>query len=97
MPPIEGAGRSRRSRRAGHDSPLGGEENDLRSANDERQERAERLKRPKVGGVTASGLPRRVPKADPVEGAAEHTPQGGRPLVIDKPDDHSDPKATGST
>lgn len=57
-----------------------------RSANDERWGRAERLKEPKAGGVTSSGLPRRVPKANLVEGAAESTPQGG-PSISRAPED----------
>ncbi|MCL7382637.1 nitrate- and nitrite sensing domain-containing protein [Streptomyces sp. 35G-GA-8] len=50
---------------------------DWRSANDDRWQRAEKLREPKAGGVTSSGLPRRVPKANLVEGAAEQTPQSG--------------------
>nr|WP_237773249.1 nitrate- and nitrite sensing domain-containing protein [Streptomyces luteocolor] len=57
-----------------------------RSSNDERWQRAERLKEPKAGGVTSSGLPRRVPKANLVEGTAEQTPQGG-PQVSRDPED----------
>ncbi len=57
-----------------------------RSSNDERWQRAERLKEPKAGGVTPSGLPRRVPKANLVEGTAEQTPQGG-PQVSRDPED----------
>ncbi|MEU3830981.1 nitrate- and nitrite sensing domain-containing protein [Streptomyces sp. NPDC029080] len=57
-----------------------------RSANDERWQQASQLKKPKAGGVTASGLPRRVPKANLVEGAAESTPQGG-PQVSRAPED----------
>ncbi|MCI0387054.1 nitrate- and nitrite sensing domain-containing protein [Streptomyces sp. CNQ085] len=48
-----------------------------RTANDERWQRAEGVRDPKAGGVTPSGLPRRVPKANLVEGAAEQTPQDG--------------------
>ncbi|WP_410536264.1 nitrate- and nitrite sensing domain-containing protein [Streptomyces sp. KL2] len=48
-----------------------------RTANDERWQRAEGLRDPKAGGVTPSGLPRRVPRANLVEGAAEQTPQEG--------------------
>ncbi|GHH86696.1 ATPase [Streptomyces sulfonofaciens] len=47
------------------------------SANDERWQRAEALRAPRAGGVTSSGLPRRVPRANLVEGTAEQTPQGG--------------------
>ncbi|MET8946272.1 nitrate- and nitrite sensing domain-containing protein [Streptomyces sp. NPDC004542] len=59
---------------------------DWRSANDQRWQQASQLRKPKAGGVTASGLPRRVPKANLVEGAAENTPQGG-PQVSRAPED----------
>ncbi|WP_406136416.1 nitrate- and nitrite sensing domain-containing protein [Streptomyces sp. NBC_01089] len=59
---------------------------DWRSSNDERWQRAEGLREPKAGGVTPSGLPRRVPKANLVEGKAEQTPQGG-PQVSRAPED----------
>ncbi|MEU5058042.1 MULTISPECIES: nitrate- and nitrite sensing domain-containing protein [unclassified Streptomyces] len=59
---------------------------DWRSSNDERWVRAEQLRKPKAGGVTSSGLPRRVPKANLVEGTAESTPQGG-PQVSRAPED----------
>ncbi|GAA3376089.1 nitrate- and nitrite sensing domain-containing protein [Streptomyces sannanensis] len=55
----------------------GNDSGDWRSANDERWQRAGKLRDPKAGGVTPSGLPRRVPKANLVEGTAEQTPQGG--------------------
>ncbi|OAR22316.1 ATPase [Streptomyces sp. ERV7] len=67
---------------SGTDEPTG----DWRSTNDERWTRAEKLREPKAGGVTPSGLPRRVPKANLVEGAAEQTPQGG-PQVSRAPED----------
>ncbi|MFG2980929.1 nitrate- and nitrite sensing domain-containing protein [Streptomyces sp. NPDC048258] len=57
-----------------------------RSGNDERWQQAAKLREPKAGGVTPSGLPRRVPKANLVEGAAETTPQGG-PQVSRAPED----------
>ncbi|GGX20995.1 ATPase [Streptomyces malachitofuscus] len=57
-----------------------------RSANDERWQQASALRKPKAGGVTSSGLPRRVPKANLVQGAAETTPQGG-PQVSRAPED----------
>ncbi|MFE9032001.1 nitrate- and nitrite sensing domain-containing protein [Streptomyces iakyrus] len=59
---------------------------DWRSANDERWQQASQLRKPKAGGVTSSGLPRRVPKANLIEGAAESTPQGG-PQVSRAPED----------
>ncbi|MBV7697951.1 nitrate- and nitrite sensing domain-containing protein [Streptomyces sp. TRM70350] len=61
-------------------------EDSWRSANDERWQQAAQLRKPKAGGVTSSGLPRRVPKANLVEGAAESTPQGG-PQVSRAPED----------
>ncbi|MEU4657906.1 nitrate- and nitrite sensing domain-containing protein [Streptomyces sp. NPDC023723] len=73
----------------GGDDSFGGErqgESDWRSANDERWQQASQLKKPKAGGVTPSGLPRRVPKANLVEGTAESTPQGG-PQVSRAPED----------
>ncbi|MGW2119202.1 nitrate- and nitrite sensing domain-containing protein [Streptomyces zhihengii] len=63
-----------------------GSTEDWRSANDERWQRAEKLRDPKAGGVTSSGLPRRVPKANLIEGTAEQTPQGG-PQVSRAPED----------
>ncbi len=59
---------------------------DWRSANDERWQQASQLRKPKAGGVTSSGLPRRVPKANLVEGAATSTPQGG-PQVSRDPEE----------
>ncbi|WJV45954.1 sensor histidine kinase [Streptomyces flavofungini] len=58
----------------------------VRSSNDDRWQRAEQLREPKAGGVTSSGLPRRVPKANLVEGTAEQTPQGG-PQVSRDPEE----------
>ncbi|PWI44658.1 ATPase, partial [Streptomyces sp. ICBB 8177] len=57
-----------------------------RSANDDNWERAERARDPKAGGVTPSGLPRRVPRANLVPGAAQQTPQDG-PQVSRAPED----------
>ncbi|GGQ87018.1 ATPase [Streptomyces flaveolus] len=67
-------------------TPAAGGPGDWRSANDERWQQASQLRKPKAGGVTSSGLPRRVPKANLVEGAAEATPQGG-PQVSRAPED----------
>ncbi|MGA5564636.1 nitrate- and nitrite sensing domain-containing protein [Streptomyces platensis] len=94
-PPLTGAGLPRRGGRdqqapqvpqQGSPPETGQDGTDWRSSNDERWERAERLREPKAGGVTSSGLPRRVPKANLVEGAAEQTPQGG-PQVSRAPED----------
>ncbi|WP_442814824.1 nitrate- and nitrite sensing domain-containing protein [Streptomyces sp. NBC_01775] len=57
-----------------------------RSPNDERWDRAGQLRDPQAGGVTSSGLPRRVPRANLVEGAAEESPQSG-PSVSRAPED----------
>lgn len=57
-----------------------------RSTNDEHWQRAEQVREPKAGGVTPSGLPRRVPRANLVPGAATQTPQGG-PQVSRAPED----------
>ncbi|MDT0416448.1 nitrate- and nitrite sensing domain-containing protein [Streptomyces sp. DSM 41982] len=57
------------------------------AANEDRAQRASGLRRPQAGGVTSSGLPRRVPRANLVEGAAEEqSPQGG-PQVSRAPED----------
>ncbi|MFM9596003.1 nitrate- and nitrite sensing domain-containing protein [Streptomyces scabiei] len=64
----------------------GGPNGDWRSDNDARWQQASQLKKPKAGGVTSSGLPRRVPKANLVEGAAQTTPQGG-PQISRAPED----------
>ncbi|UXY30147.1 sensor histidine kinase [Streptomyces sp. HUAS TT20] len=78
-----GAGRARQEAPASVPETNG---DGWRSANDERWQQASQLRKPKAGGVTSSGLPRRVPKANLVEGAAETTPQGG-PQVSRAPED----------
>ncbi|MFE9612500.1 nitrate- and nitrite sensing domain-containing protein [Streptomyces sp. NPDC006012] len=67
-------------------APENNGDGDWRSANDERWQHASQLRKPKAGGVTPSGLPRRVPKANLVEGAAEAAPLGG-PQVSRAPED----------
>ncbi|MFJ4987460.1 nitrate- and nitrite sensing domain-containing protein [Streptomyces sp. NPDC088732] len=62
------------------------ESSEWRSTNDENWQRAEQARKPKAGGVTPSGLPRRVPKANLVPGTAQQTPQGG-PMVSRAPED----------
>jgi len=57
-----------------------------RSSNDEHWQRAEQVREPRAGGVTPSGLPRRVPQANLVPGTATQTPQGG-PQVSRAPED----------
>ncbi|MEV5240304.1 nitrate- and nitrite sensing domain-containing protein [Streptomyces cinnamoneus] len=66
--------------------PLEGESSEWRSANDELWQRAGKLREPKAGGVTPSGLPRRVPKANLVEGKAAEAAQDG-PQVSRAPED----------
>ncbi|MFI9205983.1 nitrate- and nitrite sensing domain-containing protein [Streptomyces sp. NPDC053048] len=72
-------------------APSGGaQENWPGSPNDERWRRAEQVREPAAGGITSSGLPRRVPRANLVEGTAETTqtqslPTG--PQVSRAPDD----------
>jgi signal transduction histidine kinase len=57
--------------------------------NDEVWQRAEQVREPSAGGVTPSGLPRRVPRANLVPGGAtDQAPQGGGgPQVSRSPDD----------
>ncbi|GAA4899147.1 nitrate- and nitrite sensing domain-containing protein [Streptomyces coeruleoprunus] len=83
-PPVRQAPQASQAPQA-QQSEAGGTD-EWRSANDERWQRAGKLKEPKAGGVTASGLPRRVPKANLIEGTAEQTPQGG-PQVSRAPED----------
>jgi len=47
------------------------------SSNDEVWRRAEQVREPSAGGVMPSGLPRRVPQANLVPGAAEAVPDNG--------------------
>jgi hypothetical protein len=58
------------------------------SPNDALRQRAEQVREPSAGGVTPSGLPRRVPRANLVAGGAtqQQTPVGG-PQVSRSPDD----------
>ncbi|MEU9170180.1 nitrate- and nitrite sensing domain-containing protein [Streptomyces sp. NPDC048420] len=85
-----GANGSNGTRHATQEPPASAPESNggdiWRSSNDERWQQASQLRKPKAGGVTSSGLPRRVPKANLVEGAAEATPQGG-PSVSRAPED----------
>ncbi|UCM90677.1 sensor histidine kinase [Streptomyces marincola] len=59
------------------------------SPNDERWRRAEQLRQPSAGGVTTSGLPRRVPRANLMAGAAQSQAQAAPagPQVSRRPDD----------
>ncbi|AOR37054.1 ATPase [Streptomyces fodineus] len=81
-----GAARAQQEAPAPGNAPGAGDNSTWRSQNDERWQQASQLRKPKAGGVTSSGLPRRVPKANLVSGAAETTPQGG-PQVSRAPED----------
>ncbi|MER6739161.1 sensor histidine kinase [Streptomyces puniciscabiei] len=84
--PAGGTARVQQETPAPGNTPGAGGDSGWRSQNDERWQQAAQLRKPKAGGVTASGLPRRVPKANLVSGSAETTPQGG-PQVSRAPED----------
>ncbi|MFF4767042.1 nitrate- and nitrite sensing domain-containing protein [Streptomyces sp. NPDC001255] len=65
-----------------------GQETWRASPNDELVRQAERVRQPSAGGVTTSGLPRRVPRANLVPGTAQQQPQQQTgPQVSRAPDD----------
>ncbi|MFI6704778.1 nitrate- and nitrite sensing domain-containing protein [Streptomyces sp. NPDC050509] len=82
---LNGSGQSGAGQNGNGQAETAGSD-DWRARNDERWHRAEKLREPKAGGVTSSGLPRRVPKANLVEGAAEQTTHSG-PQVSRAPED----------
>ncbi|MGJ5753139.1 signal transduction histidine kinase [Streptomyces puniciscabiei] len=84
--PAGGTARVQQGTPAPGNTPGASGDSGWRSQNDERWQQAAQLRKPKAGGVTASGLPRRVPKANLVSGSAETTPQGG-PQVSRAPED----------
>ncbi|MGW0820862.1 nitrate- and nitrite sensing domain-containing protein [Streptomyces sp. NPDC002845] len=55
--------------------------------NDELVRQAERVRQPSAGGVTTSGLPRRVPRANLVPGTAQQQQHQSGPQVSRSPDD----------
>ncbi|MEV6178183.1 nitrate- and nitrite sensing domain-containing protein [Streptomyces sp. NPDC052015] len=57
------------------------------SPNDELVRQAERVRQPAAGGVTTSGLPRRVPRANLVPGTAQQQQHQSGPQVSRAPDD----------
>ncbi|MCQ4084932.1 nitrate- and nitrite sensing domain-containing protein [Streptomyces sp. RB6PN25] len=85
-PQRETASESLRDGDRGEDQGGQGDAAQWRSANDEHWQRADQARKPRAGGVTASGLPRRVPRANLVPGAAHQTLQGG-PQVSRAPED----------
>nr|WP_202447645.1 nitrate- and nitrite sensing domain-containing protein [Streptomyces sp. SID5468] len=76
---------------AAPEQPAGGAEDtgQWRSTpNDEGWRRAEQVREPAAGGITSSGLPRRVPRANLVPGTAQQTPgETTAPQVSRAPDD----------
>ncbi|WP_062205795.1 nitrate- and nitrite sensing domain-containing protein [Streptomyces sp. NBRC 109706] len=71
-------------------TPQGGGAPWRASPNDERWRQAEQLRQPSAGGVTTSGLPKRVPRANLVAGAAQPDQQQAAPSgpsVSRRPDD----------
>ncbi|MFJ6836632.1 nitrate- and nitrite sensing domain-containing protein [Streptomyces sp. NPDC091209] len=57
------------------------------SPNDDLVKQAERARKPSAGGVTTSGLPRRVPRANLVAGTAQQQQHQSGPQVSRAPDD----------
>ncbi|MFF4350792.1 nitrate- and nitrite sensing domain-containing protein [Streptomyces sp. NPDC001530] len=57
------------------------------SPNDDLVRQAERVRQPSAGGVTTSGLPRRVPRANLVAGTAQQQQHQTGPQVSRAPDD----------
>ncbi|EFL35087.1 membrane protein [Streptomyces viridochromogenes DSM 40736] len=57
------------------------------SPNDDLVRQAERVRQPAAGGITTSGLPRRVPRANLVPGTAQQQPQQSGPQISRAPDD----------
>ncbi|MFE1286077.1 nitrate- and nitrite sensing domain-containing protein [Streptomyces sp. NPDC058751] len=57
------------------------------SPNDDLVKQAERSRKPSAGGVTTSGLPRRVPRANLVAGTAQQQQNQSGPQVSRAPDD----------
>ncbi|QNP65496.1 sensor histidine kinase [Streptomyces genisteinicus] len=57
------------------------------SPNDELVRQAERVRKPAAGGITTSGLPRRVPRANLVPGTAQEQNHQSGPQISRAPDD----------
>ncbi|MET9498666.1 nitrate- and nitrite sensing domain-containing protein [Streptomyces sp. NPDC006552] len=67
--------------------PAQGQAGWRQSPNDELMRQAERVRKPAAGGVTVSGLPRRVPRANLVAGTAQEQQNQTGPQVSRAPDD----------
>ena len=57
------------------------------SPNDDLVRQAERARKPAAGGITTSGLPKRVPRANLVPGTAQQQNHQAGPQVSRAPDD----------
>ncbi|MER5441966.1 nitrate- and nitrite sensing domain-containing protein [Streptomyces sp. NPDC002790] len=68
-------------------SPDPAEANWRQSPNDDLMRQAERVRKPAAGGVTHSGLPRRVPRANLVAGTAQEQQTQTGPQVSRAPDE----------
>ncbi|MFG2884461.1 nitrate- and nitrite sensing domain-containing protein [Streptomyces sp. NPDC048297] len=72
---------------SGPQRPAPGTGNWRTSPNDELVRQAERVRQPAAGGITTSGLPRRVPRANLVPGTAQQQQNQNGPAVSRAPDD----------
>ncbi|MER6135876.1 nitrate- and nitrite sensing domain-containing protein [Streptomyces sp. NPDC001815] len=68
-------------------APAGASASWRSTPNDELGRQAERVRQPSAGGVTVSGLPRRVPRANLVAGTAQQQQHQTGPQVSRAPDD----------
>ncbi|WFB07222.1 nitrate- and nitrite sensing domain-containing protein [Streptomyces sp. LX-29] len=83
QPAQDQGGEQRQPARAADTGASGG----WNSSNDEHWRRAEQVREPASGGITSSGLPRRVPRANLVEGTAQQQTHQTGPQVSRAPDD----------
>ncbi|MFD5429339.1 nitrate- and nitrite sensing domain-containing protein [Streptomyces sp. NPDC127084] len=87
-PPANQAGQGGYPAQSGEVSGSGAGSEWRSSPNDELVRQAERVRKPAAGGITTSGLPRRVPRANLVPGTAQEAPQqAAGPQVSRAPDD----------
>ncbi|MFG2145992.1 nitrate- and nitrite sensing domain-containing protein [Streptomyces sp. NPDC048696] len=77
----------RRPAPGSRDAGTGGNGSWRPSPNDELVRQAERARKPAAGGVTTSGLPKRVPRANLVAGTAQEQQNQAGPQVSRAPDD----------
>ncbi|MEU3946715.1 nitrate- and nitrite sensing domain-containing protein [Streptomyces sp. NPDC029526] len=89
--PEQGAGPAPAAPQQQPQGPTGPQRSDTASwrssPNDELVRQAERVRQPAAGGVTTSGLPRRVPRANLVPGTAQQQSHQSGPQVSRAPDD----------